>query len=213
MATAVAAAAVPLWRQLAPPCNKLYFCNPLQSCTSALYFCTFCKNFQSCNLYHIVVHFAYLCSALLKLGVMKIFATHYFAIFGKALLCSSQVLGLALLWNCQPLFTITAFTTWAIIWIPLFCHSPNLEDANTKYGPNWPYQWTMDMVHPSISSLASLTSFTFLNFCFAFIIAVDKKWFYLFTETKKNAALSLSQVTRHIVKGIQRNYIGFSYPI
>ena len=78
----------------------------------------------------------------------------------------------------------------------MFCHSPNLEDAKTKYGPNWPYQWTMDMVHPSISSLASLTSFTFLNFCLAFIIAVVKRWFYIFTETKKNTALSLSQVTR-----------------
>ena len=86
----------------ATPCNHV-----LLHCTFVL----FAKNFQSCNLYHIVVHFAYLCSALLKLGVMKIFATNYFAIFGKALLCSSQVLGLALLWNCQPLFTIAAFTT------------------------------------------------------------------------------------------------------
>ena len=48
--------------------------------------------------------------------------------------------------------------------------------------PNWPYQWTMDMVHPSISSLASIT---FLNFCFAFIIAVDKRWLYVYIYRKE----------------------------
>ena len=64
----------------------------------------------------------------------------------------------------------------------MFCHSPNLEDANTKYGPNCPYQWTMDMVYPSISSLANLTSFTFLNSYFDFIIAMDKRWCYTFTK-------------------------------
>ena len=66
-------------------------------CIVLLYFL---QKIPSCIFYHIVVHFVNICKCNVEVWLMKIFATLYFAIFDKAILCSChQVIGLALLWS------------------------------------------------------------------------------------------------------------------